>query len=121
MLIVLADETIAMHVDEVESGRGAPVAQQPRLDVIDAQRLFEERVRVQVDLAYREIIRGAPVGVHFTQFFGGKRTGRWQLHIFRMADKGFNCVSIYNIDRHLERTYPHHIRMGPTPLLTNVN
>ena len=37
--IVLFDEAVAMDVDEIESGRGAPVAQQSRLDVFQLERL----------------------------------------------------------------------------------
>ena len=34
--VVLGDEPVQVHVDEGEAGRGAPVAEQPRLDVLGA-------------------------------------------------------------------------------------
>ena len=37
--IVLLDEPVQMRVDEVQSGRGSPVPEQPRLDVLLCQRL----------------------------------------------------------------------------------
>ena len=38
------DYTIEMNVDKIQARRGSPVAQQPRLDVIQCQRLFQKRV-----------------------------------------------------------------------------
>ena len=47
------DDAVEVGVDEVQPGRGAPVAEQPRLDVLGAQRLGQQRVGHQVDLARR--------------------------------------------------------------------
>jgi len=50
-------------VEEVQAGRGAPVSEQARLDVLRAERLAQERVGEQVDLADRQVVRGPPPGV----------------------------------------------------------
>jgi hypothetical protein len=39
------------------------VAQQPRLDVLGSERLAQERVVQQVNLADREVVGGAPVRI----------------------------------------------------------
>jgi hypothetical protein len=46
------------------------MAQQARLDVLQPQRLAQQRVREQVDLPDREVVRGAPVGVQAGQLAG---------------------------------------------------
>ena len=66
--VVRLDHAVQVQVDEVQPGRRAPVAEQPRLDVLDAQRLGQQRIVEQVDLADGEVVRGAPVGVHAREF-----------------------------------------------------
>ncbi|GAA3355420.1 hypothetical protein GCM10017744_017880 [Streptomyces antimycoticus] len=61
--VAVLDDAVQVGVDEVEAGRGAPVAQQPGLDVVRAQRLGQQGVGQQIDLARREVVGGAPVGV----------------------------------------------------------
>ena len=39
--IVLLDHAIEMHVDQVETGSGAPMPEQPGFDVLEFQRLFQ--------------------------------------------------------------------------------
>jgi hypothetical protein len=51
------------------------MAEQPRLDVRGAQRLAQERVVEQIDLADREIVGGPPVRVHSREEIGGERHG----------------------------------------------
>ena len=63
--VVLPDDPIQVDVDEVETRRRAPVAEQPRLDVLARQRLLQQRIVVQIDLADRQIVGRPPVGVHF--------------------------------------------------------
>ena len=48
-----ADRAIEMGIDEVQPGRGSPMAEQAGLDVIDPQRLLEQRIVQQIDLADR--------------------------------------------------------------------
>jgi hypothetical protein len=52
-----------MDVDEVLARGGAPVAQEAGLDVLEPERLPQQRVVQQVDLTDRQVIGGAPVGV----------------------------------------------------------
>ena len=62
--VVLADEAIAVDVDEIQARCRAPMSQQAGFDVLDAQRLAEQGVVVEIDLAHGQVVRGAPVGVH---------------------------------------------------------
>ena len=71
--VALGDDAIEVGVDEVEAGGGAPVAEQARLDVVEGQRAIEERIVFEVDLADREVVGGAPVGVHGLELVGGER------------------------------------------------
>jgi hypothetical protein len=66
---MLLDQPVEMQIDEIQTRSRAPVAQQPRLDVFELQRLAQQGIRVEVDLPDRKIVRGAPVGVHGPQFF----------------------------------------------------
>ena len=56
----LLDDPVAVDVDEIQPGSRAPVPEQPRLDVLQPQRLFQQRIVEEVDLADRQIIGGAP-------------------------------------------------------------
>jgi hypothetical protein len=67
--VAFADQAIPMHIEEVESGRGAPVAQQARLHVVQGQRPLQQGIVFEVDLSDREIVGGAPIGVHFGEEF----------------------------------------------------
>jgi hypothetical protein len=58
-----------VHIEKVEPRRGAPVAQQARLHVVERQRPLQQGIVFQVDLADGKIVGGAPVGVHFGQQF----------------------------------------------------
>ena len=70
--VVLLDDAVAVGVDEVQAGRGSPMAQQARLDVLRLQRLGEQRVIEQIDLADRKIVGRAPVGVDLAVVLRGK-------------------------------------------------
>ena len=61
--VAQADDPVEVRVDEVQPGRRAPVPEQPRLDVLDLQRLAQQRIVEQVDLSDRQVVGGAPVGV----------------------------------------------------------
>ncbi len=54
------DHPVGVGGDEVQPRGGAPVAQQPRLDVVGVQRLAQQRVVQQVDLPDGQVVRGAP-------------------------------------------------------------
>ncbi len=49
--VALYDGTVGVRVDEVQARGLAPVAEQARLDVLDAQGLSQEGVLQQIDLA----------------------------------------------------------------------
>ena len=70
--VVLLDHAVEVDVDEVQTGCGAPVAQEPRLDVLLGERLLEQRVVVEIDLADRQVVGGAPVGVDQRLFLARK-------------------------------------------------
>lgn len=66
--IVGPNRAVQMRVDEIKSGRGAPVAEQPRLDMVACQRLAQQGVVEQIDLSDRQIIGGAPVAIDQVEF-----------------------------------------------------
>ncbi len=70
---VHGDRAGQVRPDEVQPRRGAPVPQQPRLDVLRAQRLGQQRVGHQVDLPRRQVVGGAPVGVDRVRLSAGQR------------------------------------------------
>ena len=72
--VALADQAVEVHVDEVEAGRRAPVPEQAGLHVLAPQRLVEQGVVEQVDLAHGEVVRGTPVRVDPGQQVGSERT-----------------------------------------------
>ena len=63
----LADQPVEVGVDEVQAGRGAPVAEQARLDVLGPQRLAQQRVVLQVDLGDGQVVGRLPVGEQAVQ------------------------------------------------------
>ncbi len=77
--IVRDDQPVEMRVDEIEPGRRAPMAEQPRLDVGAAERPLEQGIVAQVDLPDREIIRRAPIGVERCDLVAGEGIGHTRL------------------------------------------
>src|SRR5271157_3613276 len=65
--VIFLDDPIQMDVEEVLPRSRPPVAQQPRFDVRELQRLAQKWVVIKVDLADREVICGPPVGVHLAE------------------------------------------------------
>ncbi len=61
--VVAADHPVEVGGDEVLAGRRAPVPEKAGLDVPRCQRLAQERVVEEVDLADREVVRRPPIGV----------------------------------------------------------
>ena len=74
--VIALDDPVKMNAQHVQARRRAPVAEQPRLDVLPLERLPKKRIVEQVDLAHRQVIRGALVGVHLAEFVRGERTCR---------------------------------------------
>src|SRR5437763_9314161 len=58
-----ADRAIHVGVDEIQARRGAPVTEQPRLDVLRPQRSAEQRIVQQVDLPNRQVVGCAPPAI----------------------------------------------------------
>ena len=79
--VVLLDDPVQVHVDEVLTGRRAPVPEQHVLHVRERQRALQQRIVVEIDLPDRQIVGGAPVRVHPVEQVRRERGG---LH-----DKGF--------------------------------
>ncbi len=88
--ITLLDHAVEVGVDEVEAGRGAPVPEQPGLDVLGPQRLPQQRVAHQVDLSGGQVVGGAPVCVECREFPGARRG------TVRALDLAHDCL--HNVD-----------------------
>src|SRR5206468_5541689 len=69
--VVLLDQPIEMNVDEIQPRCGAPVPQQSWFDMFELQRLVKQRIGIEIDLPYGEVVRGTPVGMHLAQLFLG--------------------------------------------------
>ena len=51
--VIALDDPVKMNAEHVQAGRRSPVAEQPRLDVLALERLFQERVVEEIDLTDR--------------------------------------------------------------------
>ena len=70
--VILLDDPVQVHIDEVLARRGAPVPDHQRLHVCELQRSLQQRIIVEINLADRQIVGGAPVGVDALKQFGSK-------------------------------------------------
>ena len=61
------DRPVEVCPEEGQPGGGAPVPEQPRLDVLEPQRLAQQRVVEQVDLPDGQVVGRAPPGVEQSQ------------------------------------------------------
>src|SRR6266542_914379 len=75
------DDPVQVGVQDVQPGRGAPVPEQARLDVLRLQGLAKQRVVHQVDLADRQVVGGPPVPVDALQLPGGQRRRGHNSHV----------------------------------------
>ena len=66
--IIASDDPIEMCIDEVQARCRAPVAEEPRLHMLKFQRLSQQRILEEIDLANGYVVRGTPVGVHSGEF-----------------------------------------------------
>ena len=82
--VVFFDDPVQMHVNEVLPGRRAPVSQQHVLHIRERQRPLQQRIVVKINLADRQIVGGAPVGIHLLEQF--RRERRWCFMVFRFLD-----------------------------------
>ena len=67
--VVFFDDPVQMHVNEVLARGCAPVSQQHMLHIREHQRPFQQRIVVKINLADRQVVGGAPVGVHLVEQF----------------------------------------------------
>jgi hypothetical protein len=80
--VALVDDPVQVHIDEVLARRGAPVAEQSRLDMCRTERFAQERVVKQIDLADREIVGGAPIRIHPRE-----QVRRHRHNVYRVASR----------------------------------
>ena len=57
------DDSVEVDVDEIQSGRRAPMSEQAGFDVL----ALEQRVVVQINLADGQIIGRPPIGIQLSQ------------------------------------------------------
>ena len=65
--VALDDEPIQVGVDEAEPGRRPPVPEEARLDVLGSERLAQEGIVLQIDLADGQVIGRTPVRVEISK------------------------------------------------------
>ena len=66
--IEFVDQPIAMRINEIQAGRGAPMTQQARFDMTELQGFAQQRIIEQINLADGKIIGRAPIGIEVLQF-----------------------------------------------------
>ncbi len=62
--IALRYEPVQVDVDEAKARRCSPVTEQARLDVLDLERLAQQRFVLQIDLPDRQVVGSLPVLLH---------------------------------------------------------
>ena len=102
--VVALDHPIEVDVDQVQPRGGAPMTEQPRLDVGTFERLSQQRIVEQIDLPDGQVIRRPPVGVHGRQFgLIERRFGRPLRSVLSLVGRALNChdgllsISIYAV------------------------
>ena len=90
--VILFDDPVQMGVDEVLARAGAPVAHDLFLDMLGGEGFFQKGVIQQVELAGREVVGCAPVGVHQLKLRIGCRGIR---AFFFHGKASFNSVWYY--------------------------
>jgi beta-glucosidase/6-phospho-beta-glucosidase/beta-galactosidase len=71
--VAFFNEAVPVGVEEVEARRCAPMTEKARLDVVECERTFKERIVFEVDLADGEVVGGAEVGVDLLELIRGER------------------------------------------------
>ena len=83
--VVLLDDPVQVRVNEVLPRRRSPMPEQHVLHIRERQRPLQQRIVVEINLADRKIVGGAPVGVHLVEQFRGKS--------FLFRHDSFSCFS----------------------------
>ncbi len=73
--VAVLDHPVEVGVHEVQPRRGAPVPEQPGLDVLGGEGAGEQGVVHQVDLPDGQVVGGAPVRVEGGDLLGGGSAG----------------------------------------------
>src|SRR5579885_301479 len=81
--ILLLNQPVQVDVDEAEAGRCAPVAEQTRLDMLQAQRLAQQGIVLEIDLSNGQIVGSQPVALHLVKQFWRKRASGGSLRLLR--------------------------------------
>ena len=71
--VIFLDDPVQVHVDEVLPRGRAPVPQQHGLHIGERQWPLQQRIVVEINLADRQIVCGAPIGIHLVEQFRGER------------------------------------------------
>ncbi len=74
--IQLADKAVGVDVDEVQAGRGAPVAQEARLHMLERKWLTQQGVIEKIDLADGEVVGSPPIGIDLAKLVRPERPRR---------------------------------------------
>jgi len=94
--VAVLDHAIHVGVQQVQSGRGAPVPEESRLDMLGQQRFPQQRVVQQIDLPDRQVVGGAPVSVDQVELRGIDRSGRFQIGVDFDAAVHVNVLQEYS-------------------------
>src|SRR6185437_3760049 len=70
------DDAVEMGIDEIESRRRPPMTKQPRLDVLERERLLEQWIVEQIDLADGKVIGRAPPRIDLPELIRTERRVR---------------------------------------------
>src|SRR6185295_4558677 len=79
------------------------MAEQARFHVLSLEWLAEQRIVEEVNLSDGKIVGGSPIGVHFLELLGGKRTCRFGLAVtsrppLRFGARAGHClISLFQI------------------------
>ena len=87
--IVFLYDPIQVDVDEILTGRGAPMSYHERFHMLQPQRYAQQRVIPEVDLPDGQIVGGPPIGVGFLKLHVGQ--GRFAAEAAR---RNMPCIDV---------------------------
>ena len=74
--VLLVDQAVQMRVNKIQTARCAPMAQKPRLDIVDGERALQQRIIFEINLPDGEVVRGTPIGMHAVDLL----LRQWAIH-----------------------------------------